>query len=69
MLFLGHFIYLLTNLQNEEKPREREKGKSRNIDHFMEELKHEQEMRARRNQDRENWRDTRNGDNSAVSAF
>ncbi|KAI3468360.1 hypothetical protein Pfo_025023 [Paulownia fortunei] len=54
--------------KKEEKPKEREKGKSRNIDHFMEELKHEQEMRERWNQDRENWRDTRHGDNSAPSS-
>ncbi|XP_047328034.1 protein RRC1-like isoform X2 [Impatiens glandulifera] len=39
--------------KKEERPREKEKGKSRNIDHFMEELKHEQEMRERRNQDRD----------------
>ncbi|KAK4485837.1 hypothetical protein RD792_008484, partial [Penstemon davidsonii] len=54
--------------KKEEKPKEKEKGKSRNIDHFMEELKHEQEMRERRNQDRESWRDTRPGDNSAPSS-
>lgn len=35
----------------------------------MEELKHEQEMRERRNQDRESWRDTRHSDNSTVSAL
>ncbi|KAG8381938.1 hypothetical protein BUALT_Bualt05G0024700 [Buddleja alternifolia] len=52
--------------KKDEKPKEKEKGKSRNIDHFMEELKHEQEMRERRNQERENWRDTRLGDNSAL---
>nr|XP_027082436.1 protein RRC1-like [Coffea arabica] len=54
--------------KKEEKPREKEKGKSRNIDHFMEELKHEQEMRERRNQEREHWRDARHGDNSAPSS-
>lgn len=53
-------------MQKEEKPREKEKGKSRNIDNFMEELKHEQEMRERRNQEREHWRD-RHTDNSTVS--
>ncbi|KAF2313037.1 hypothetical protein GH714_008847 [Hevea brasiliensis] len=37
----------------------KEKGKTRNIDHFMEELKHEHEMRERRNQERERWRDGR----------
>ncbi|XP_073122439.1 protein RRC1 isoform X1 [Henckelia pumila] len=54
--------------KKEEKPKEKEKGKSRNIDHFMEELKHEQEMRERRNQDRDHWRDSRHGDNSAPSS-
>lgn len=34
----------------------------------MEELKHEQEMRERRNQDREQWRD-RHTENSTVSGF
>ena len=47
--------------------KEKEKGKSRNIDHFMEELKHEQEMRERRNQEREHWRDGHHSDSSAVS--
>ncbi|KAG4136332.1 hypothetical protein ERO13_D08G274700v2 [Gossypium hirsutum] len=54
--------------KEEERPKEKEKGKSRNIDHFMEELKHEQEMRERRNQDREHWRDGRHSDNSAPSS-
>ncbi|PSS17718.1 hypothetical protein CEY00_Acc12404 [Actinidia chinensis var. chinensis] len=56
--------------KEEEKPKEkeREKGKSRNIDHFMEELKHEQEMRERRNQEREHWRDGRHSENSAPSS-
>lgn len=53
--------------KKEDKPREKEKGKARNIDNFMEELKHEQEMRERRNQDREQWRD-RNTENSAPSS-
>lgn len=52
--------------REEERPREKEKGKSRNIDHFMEELKREQEMRERRNQDRENWHDGRQIENSTV---
>ncbi|KAI4306703.1 hypothetical protein L6164_029958 [Bauhinia variegata] len=55
--------------KEEEKPKEREKGKSRNIDHFMEELKHEQEMRERRNQEREQWRDGRHGEHSSSSRF
>ncbi|KAL2576558.1 hypothetical protein AAZV13_16G083000 [Glycine max] len=43
--------------------------KSRNIDHFMEELKHEQEMRERRNQEREHWRDGRHTEHSISSRF
>lgn len=35
----------------------------------MEELKHEQEMRERRNQEREHWRDGRHSESSAVCAF
>ncbi|XP_027917349.1 protein RRC1 isoform X1 [Vigna unguiculata] len=54
--------------KEEEKPKEKEKGKSRNIDHFMEELKHEQEMRERRNQEREHWRDGRHAEHSAQSS-
>ncbi|XP_075110644.1 protein RRC1 isoform X1 [Nicotiana tabacum] len=53
--------------EKEEKTREKEKGKPRNIDYFMEELKHEQEMRERRNQEREHWRD-RHTDNPALSS-
>uniref|UniRef100_A0A7N0URU2 RRM domain-containing protein n=1 Tax=Kalanchoe fedtschenkoi TaxID=63787 RepID=A0A7N0URU2_KALFE len=52
--------------KEEERPRERDKGKSRNIDHFMEELKHEQEMRERHNQERE--RDGRYSDSSTISS-
>ncbi|XP_021730631.1 protein RRC1-like isoform X2 [Chenopodium quinoa] len=40
-----------------EKSKEKEKGRMRNIDNFMEELKHEQEMREKRNQDRDKWRE------------
>ncbi|KAG2700356.1 hypothetical protein I3760_07G226800 [Carya illinoinensis] len=54
--------------KEDDKPKEKEKGKSRNIDHFMEELKHEQEMRERRNQDREHWRDGRHNEHSAPSS-
>ncbi|XP_010278203.1 PREDICTED: protein RRC1-like isoform X2 [Nelumbo nucifera] len=53
------------NLQkDEERPKDREKGKSRNIDNFMEELKLEQEMRERRNQEREG----RHSEHSAPSS-
>ncbi|XP_021889368.1 protein RRC1-like [Carica papaya] len=54
--------------KEEERPKEKEKGKSRNIDHFMEELKHEQEMRERRNQEREHWREGRHCESSAPSS-
>lgn len=66
MVFCSELFY---NVQELEKPKEKEKGKSRNIDHFMEELKHEQELRERRNQDREHWRDGRHGEISTVSVF
>jgi U2-associated protein SR140 len=51
------------NKRDEERSKEMEKGKTRNIDHFVEELKREQEIRERRNQDRENSRD-HNSDNT-----
>ncbi|XP_038711541.1 protein RRC1-like isoform X2 [Tripterygium wilfordii] len=51
--------------KEDDRPKEKEKGKARNIDHFMEELKHEQEMRDRRNQEREHWRDGRHSESSA----
>ncbi|XP_010278205.1 PREDICTED: protein RRC1-like isoform X3 [Nelumbo nucifera] len=50
--------------KDEERPKDREKGKSRNIDNFMEELKLEQEMRERRNQEREG----RHSEHSAPSS-
>ncbi|KAF2534991.1 hypothetical protein F2Q68_00018875 [Brassica cretica] len=50
--------------REKDRPKEREKGKTRTIDHFMEELKREQGMRERRNQDRD-----RQGDNSPSSRF
>lgn len=64
-----NLMHLCCTLQKEEeKPKEKEKGKSRNIDHFMEELKQEQEMREKRNQERgEHWRDGRHGEHSIVS--
>ncbi|KAJ4952060.1 hypothetical protein NE237_028892 [Protea cynaroides] len=52
--------------KEEEKPKEKEKGKSRNIDHFMEELKLEQEMRERRNQEREHWREGGRSESSVL---
>ncbi|KAK8553623.1 hypothetical protein V6N13_062420 [Hibiscus sabdariffa] len=54
--------------KEEERMKDKEKGKSRNIDHFMEELKHEQEMRERRNLECEHGRDGRHSDGSAPSS-
>jgi U2-associated protein SR140 len=54
--------------KEDERPKEKEKGKSRNIDHFMEELKHEQELREKRNQERENWHDGRQNDSSTAAS-
>ncbi|XP_071741703.1 protein RRC1-like isoform X2 [Rutidosis leptorrhynchoides] len=52
---------------DEERSKEKGKGKTRNIDFFMEELKHEQEMRERRNQEREQWQDGRPNATSNLS--
>lgn len=52
--------------KEEERSKEKGKGKPRNIDYFMEELKHEQEMRERRNQEREQWHDGRQTATSTV---
>lgn len=54
--------------KEEEKPREKEKGKQRSIDKFLEELKFEQELREKHNQEREPWREGRHNDNKAVSS-
>ncbi|KAJ8749344.1 hypothetical protein K2173_018831 [Erythroxylum novogranatense] len=54
--------------KEEERPRDKEKGKTRNIDHFMEELKHEHEIREKRNQEREHWRDGRHHESSTPSS-
>ncbi|KAJ4834341.1 Protein rrc1 [Turnera subulata] len=54
--------------KEEERSKDKEKGKTRNIDHFMEELKHEHELRERRNQEREHWRDGRHNESSAPSS-
>ncbi|KAF6995059.1 hypothetical protein CFC21_011632 [Triticum aestivum] len=50
--------------KGDERPKEKEKGKPRAIDKFMEELKFEQELRERRNQER----DGRHGDTSTSSS-
>ncbi|KAK9065665.1 hypothetical protein SSX86_015066 [Deinandra increscens subsp. villosa] len=54
--------------KDEEGPKEKGKGKARNIDFFMEELKHEQEMRERRMQEREQWQDGRQSATSTLSS-
>ncbi|KAI3828593.1 hypothetical protein L1987_02697 [Smallanthus sonchifolius] len=54
--------------KDEERPKEKGKGKARNIDFFMEELKHEQEMRERRIQEREQWQDGRHSATSTLSS-
>lgn len=53
--------------KEEERSKEKGKGKPRNIDYFMEELKHEQELRERRNQEREQWHDGRQTATSILS--
>lgn len=52
--------------KEEERAKEKEKGKTRVIDKFMEELKHEQEQRVRRYQDRDHRREGRQTDSSMV---
>ncbi|XVF89513.1 hypothetical protein PTKIN_Ptkin19aG0135800 [Pterospermum kingtungense] len=54
--------------KEEERLKEKEKGKSRNIYRFMEELKHEQEMRERRNQEDEQRRDGHHHDSPDPSS-
>lgn len=54
--------------KDEERSKEKSKGKTRNIDFFMEELKHEQEMREKRNQEREQWQDGRPSATSNLSS-
>lgn len=51
--------------ESREKLKEKEKGRMRNIDNFMEELKHEQELREKRHQERDKWRDGRQDELSA----
>ncbi|KAL5213461.1 hypothetical protein ABZP36_024308 [Zizania latifolia] len=53
--------------KEEERPKEKEKGKPRTIDKFMEELKFEQELREKRNQERGQCREGRHNDTSAPS--
>ncbi|MCO5552829.1 hypothetical protein L7F22_006346 [Adiantum nelumboides] len=49
----GRLVWKLLPQREEEKCKERDRIKPRNIDHFMEELKIEQEMREKRSLDRE----------------
>ncbi|KAI7727573.1 hypothetical protein M8C21_010974 [Ambrosia artemisiifolia] len=55
--------------KDEDRPKEKAKGKARNIDFFMEELKHEQEMREKRMQEREQWQDGRGATGNLSSRF
>lgn len=59
----GSLVDYFLDLQKEdERPKEKEKGKQRAIDTVMEELKLEKELRERRNQERS----SRHGDTSVV---
>ncbi|CAO2814679.1 unnamed protein product [Amaranthus hypochondriacus] len=49
-----------------EKSKEKEKGRTRNIDNLMEEIRLEQEMREKRNQEPDKWRDGRLEEQSAT---
>lgn len=61
-------VKLCLDLQKEgERPKEKEKGKPRVIDRFLEEIKLEQEQREKRHQDRDHRREGRHGDSSMVS--
>ncbi|XP_076955817.1 protein RRC1-like isoform X1 [Bidens hawaiensis] len=55
--------------KDEERPKEKAKGKARNIDFFMEELKHEQEMREKRMQEREQRQDGHSAASTLSSRF
>jgi U2-associated protein SR140 len=55
--------------KEEERPKEKEKGKPRAIDKFMEELKFEQEQREKRNQDRDHRQEGRHSDSSTVGSY
>jgi hypothetical protein len=55
--------------RDDEKNRDRERGKPRNIDHFMEELKREQEAREKRTADREQRRSDRKSQVTGMVAF
>ncbi|KAG6474712.1 hypothetical protein ZIOFF_068650 [Zingiber officinale] len=48
------------------EPREKEKGKSRYIDKFLEELKFEQELREKWNQERDEWHTDTSVDNTVI---
>ncbi|KAL5725955.1 Protein rrc1 [Ranunculus cassubicifolius] len=53
--------------KEDERPKEREKGKPRNIDNFMEEIKRDQELREKRNQERGQKPEGHHVENSAPS--
>uniref|UniRef100_A0A7I4FGN7 RRM domain-containing protein n=1 Tax=Physcomitrium patens TaxID=3218 RepID=A0A7I4FGN7_PHYPA len=54
--------------RDEEQPKDRDRGTSRNIHHFMEELKREQEARDTRTAERENRRNDRRSQSSGIQA-
>ncbi|XP_024363566.1 protein RRC1 isoform X2 [Physcomitrium patens] len=53
--------------RDEEQPKDRDRGTSRNIHHFMEELKREQEARDTRTAERENRRNDRRSQSSGIA--
>lgn len=54
--------------KEDEKPKDKEKGKPRVIDNFLEELKAEQELREKRNQERELWREGHHSESAILSS-
>ena len=66
-IFIVPLVKLCLDLQKEEeRPKEKEKGKPRVIDKFLEELKFEQEQRKKRSQDRDHRHEGRHSDSSMV---
>ncbi|WVZ88371.1 hypothetical protein U9M48_034900 [Paspalum notatum var. saurae] len=63
-----HHLRKSLRRREEERPKEKEKGKPRVIDKFLEELKFEQEQREKRIQDRDHRREGRHSDNSTPSS-
>jgi U2-associated protein SR140 len=55
--------------RDDDRNKDRERGKPRNIDHFMEELKREQEAREKRTADREQRRSDRKSQAAGMVGF